>query len=322
MKPDSIISSFVQDDRQAFLSLGHAFHMTFFGHRTNYRAWAIGPSNNPEIEQVKWQWLDYLAEHLGPVQTMFWRPDRSGDVLRTAFGMDYPVIHLAEEFADFMNGSLEDKRQPKHLDSQQAPESSQQRLSVYIQLKKNAVFTDSTNSSTPSLGLNENTMIILDSIRRRSTRDELLDGALSLKRLMYDADVQDPLKGNAVLVAAIKLIFDAVAGKWSDYILAMHSYVVSIEEVIYSQPANDRYSPLLWSVSKTLLQAERLIRLHLHLVENVQNELTDITGPNTMDPDWLRQNIKDFARLGVEIEESLRKPVSQMVDLVRFDRGF
>ena len=306
----------MQDDRQVFLSLGHAFHMTFFGHRTNYRAWAIGPSNTPENEQTAWQWLDYLAEHLSPVQTMFWRPDRTGDVLRTALGMDYPVIHLQEEFADFMDGGLEGKRQPKPLDLQQAPESSQQRLSVYIQLKKNSVTTDSTYPSTPSLGLNENTMIILDSIRGKPTRDELLDGALSLRRLMYDSDVQDPLIGNAVLVSAIKLVLDAVAGKWSDYILAMHSYVVSIEEAIYSQPANDKYSPLLWSVSKTLLQAERLIRLHLHLVENVQNELADITGPGTMDPDWLRQNIKDFSRLGVEIEESLRKPVAQMVDLV------
>lgn len=308
------MSSYVQDDRQAFLCLGHAFHMTFSGHRTNYRAWAIGPSHTPEPEKTQWQWLDYLAVHLTPVQTMFWRPERSSDVIRTAFGMDYPVIHLAEEFADFMNESLEDRQQRERRDILQAPESSQQRISVYIQLKRHTVTAQIP--SAPSLGLGENSIIILDSMRKRVTRDELFDGALSLKRLMYHADVQDPLIGNPVLIATIRLILDAVAGKWSDYILAMQNYIVSVEEVIYSQPANDRYSPLLWNISKQLLQAERLIKLQLHLVENIQNELTDITGPNTMEPDWLRHNIKEFARLSSEIEESLRKPVAQMVDLV------
>ncbi|KAL6719292.1 hypothetical protein ACLMJK_003531 [Lecanora helva] len=307
---------YVQDDRQAFLSLGQAFHMTFFGHRTNYRAWAIGPSNTPENEEIKWQWLDHLAEHLSPVQTMFWRPERSGDITRSAFGMDYPVIHLAEEFADFMDEGREDKGQSKRLGLREVPESSQQRVSVYIQLKRSAITTGSTYPSTPSLGLNENTMIMLDSMRGKTTRDELLDGVLSLKRLMHDNDAETPLKGNPVLFAAIKLVLDAVAGKWSDYILAMHNYVVSVEEIIYSQPANDRYSPFLWSLSKKLLEAERLIRLHLHLVENMQDELSDITGPNTVEPEWLRQNIKEFTRLSVEIDQSLSKPVASMIDLM------
>lgn len=133
---------------------------------------------------------------------------------------------------------------------------------------------------------------------------------------MYNSDVQEPLIGNPVVIAAIRLIFDAVAGKWSDYILAMHNYIATLEEHVYSQPANDEYSPLLWSVSKRLLQAERLLKFHVLLLENVQNELLDITGAGTMDPEWLRQSLKEFTRLSSEVEESLRRPVTYMVDLV------
>lgn len=288
--------------------------MTFFNHRTNYRAWAVGPSHTPELEGPQRRLLNQLAVHLSPVQTMFWRPDRTGEALRTAFGMDYPVIRTLEKSIDTIVEDPQGGHETEGFDIWQVPEISEQRVSVYIQLKKQAA--PAQNPPGPSLGLIENSIIIFDTMRKQVTRDELLDGVLSLKRLMSDADVKDPLNGHPVLVDAIRLIFDAVAGKWSDYILAMHNYVVSVEEVIYSQPANDLYSPLLWNISKLLLQAERLTKFHLHLVENVQNGMLDITGPSTMEPDWLRQNIKEFARLNSEVEESLRKPVAQMVDLM------
>ena len=312
----SQFSSYIQDDREAFLSLGQAFHMTFFNHRNNYRAWAVGPSNNPEPVKPNRQLLNQLAFHLDPVKTMFWRPYRtaSGDVLRTAFGMDYPVVRQGENPIESIIEDSYDVQENEKLDIWRIPDVSEQRLSAYIQLKQEV---DSAQyRPAASLGLSENSIIILDSMRKQVTRDELVDGVLHLQRLMANTEVRDPLNGNPVLVAAVRLIFDAVAGKWSDYILAMNNYIVSVEEVIYSQPANDRYSPLLWNISKLLLQAERLIKFHLHLVEDVQTGILDITGPNTMDADWLRQNIKEFSRLSVEVEESLRKPVAQMVDLM------
>ena len=297
------------------MALGYAFHMTFYTHRTNYRAWAVGPSNVSDPEKPSWKWLDYLAVHgMSPVQTMFWKPDRSGEVVKAAFGMDYPVICSAEGTPYSVEESFQEGLEAKKFNILQIPESCEQRVSVYIQLKKNAVATQAPTG--PSLGLSENSIIILDSMRKKVTRDELLDGALSLRRLMNDVHVKDPLSGNPVLVAVVRLVFGAVADKWSDYILTMQNYIVSVEEIIYSQPANDKYSPLLWNVSKRLLQAERLIKFHRHLIENVQHELTDITGPDTMEPDWLRSIIEEFTRLNSEIEESLRKPVAQMVDLV------
>jgi len=287
--------------------------MSFFGHRNNFRAWAVGPSQ-PLREQEQRQLLEEYVGHLYPMQTVFWRPDRTGTGVRTAFGMEYPVLRLPEKAPGLEQVILQEKGEHQRDDILSLPETCEQRLSVYIQLKRRPLKPQVP--SGPDLGLDENTVVVLDSMRKNMTSDELLDGSISWQKLMYNVDVEDPLVGNPVLVAAVRLIFDAVAAKWSDYILSWLNYVAALEERIYSQPADDKYSPLLWGATKRLQQAERLLKFHVLLLENVQHELIDITGPNTLDPDWLRQSLKEFTRLSSEVEESLRKPVAQMVDLV------
>ena len=71
----------------------------------------------------------------------------------------------------------------------------------------------------------------------------------------------------------------------------------------------------LWSISKQLLQAERLMKFHVLLLENIQRDLADFTN-NATRPDWLEENLTDFKRLSSEVEEMLKKPVANMVDLV------
>lgn len=241
--------------------------------------------------------------------------DRSNDFVRTAFGMEYPVFGLPEKTIENAQ-EYQQKDHESDLYNAPVPENSWQRLSIYVQLKRRAVEPQDLLGS--NLGLGENTIVILDSMHQGLTQDELTDGALSWCRLMRHADIETPLVGNPVLVAALRLIFDAIARKWSYYILYMHSYVTDLEEHVYSQPADDKYSPTLWGISKRLLRAERLLKFHILLLENVQNELADITGPKTMEPEWLRQNLKEYMRLSSEIEESLKKPITQMIDLVIF----
>jgi len=297
------------------LSLGQAFHMSFNGHRNNFRAWAIGPSQ-PFQNKRQHHLLEEYVGDLYPMQTVFWRPERTGTGtgIRTAFGMEYPVLRLPEKAPDLERDVLQGKGDLQRDDVLSLPEMCEQRLSIYIQLRKGTLKPH--NLPDPDLGLDENTIVILDSMRKSLISEELLDGLIPWQSLMYNADVENPLVGNPVLIAAVRHIFDAVSAKWSDYILSWLNYVAALEERIYSQPADDKYSPLLWGASKRLQQAERLLKLHILLLENVQHEFIDITGPSTMEPDWLRQNRKEFARLSSEVEESLRKPVAQMVDLV------
>ena len=193
------------------------------------------------------------------------------------------------------------------------PDCCGQRLSVFIQLNKTeepSVQLGSTGGDRPPFTL-DNSVIIFDSMYKGVSTGELISGRGAWQQLHEDLE---PM-ANPLLSATIRLIFDTVAEKWSDYILSMHNYVVALEEIIYDQPADDRQAPVLWSISKQILQAERLMKFHVLLLENVQRDLTDLTR-NTARPDWLGQNLSEYKRLSSEVEETLKKPVAHMVDLV------
>ena len=193
------------------------------------------------------------------------------------------------------------------------PDCSLQRLSVFIQLKK-------TIDPTAELGSGvkvrqpftlDNSVIIFDSKYKGPPAGEFIPDSRAWQQLHDDLESAQ----NPILSGTIQLIFDTIADKWGDYILFMHNYVVALEEIIYDQPADDGRAPTLWSISKQLLQAERLMKFHVLLLENVQEDLIDLTE-NRSSPDWLRQNLSEFNRLSSEVEETLKKPVAQMVDLV------
>ena len=161
---------FIQDDREAFLCLGHAFHMTFFGHRTNFRAWAVGPTKASE-ELEKHPLVEYWAEHLYQTPTAFWRPTRSGQFLRTAFGLEYPVVQLLARTHHAKDEGSNGNIAGRFYDIPPVPEICGQRLSVYMQLKRH--HDSEADSIGSDLGLGENTLIILDSMHEGVTAEEL-----------------------------------------------------------------------------------------------------------------------------------------------------
>ena len=195
------------------------------------------------------------------------------------------------------------------------PECFLQRLSVFIQFNKADAPSFQPGSAVKDrLPFTlENSVIMFDCMYKGVPTGELISGRGSWQQLHDDLEPTE----NSTLAATIHLIFDTIAGKWSDFILSMHTYIVAFEEIIYDQPADDRRAPALWRVSKQLLQAERLIKFHILLLEVVQRDLTDITG-NAKGTDWLGQNLSDFKRLSSEVEETLKKPVAHMVDLVSY----
>ena len=212
-----------------------------------------------------------------------------------------------------------------------------QRLSVYIQLKNNRakpsdMANTNTGQSVPSSRhgrhinkdtsledfTHKNTVIVLDSAHKADAKDPLIAGKEPWLQLVDTArlSTENALNSTDLAVSALQLTLEAVASKWSFYIFHMHNYIASLEEQIYTQPADDRHSSGLWSVSKQLLQAERLLKFHILLLENVQNDMVRLAEPDACGPDWLRQSLNEFTRLSSEIEETLKKPVAHMVDLV------
>ena len=95
----------------------------------------------------------------------------------------------------------------------------------------------------------------------------------------------------------------------------MPKHIVALEEKIYENPADDAPSLVLWSVFRKSLQVERLLTSHLQLLEMIQDRLTFLITLDRQPPqDWLRQNTEDFSRLGISLEEDLKKPAPSITD--------
>lgn len=306
--------SFVQDDVKAFEELAADFLIKLAHHRTSFLSWSI---SKPEEN----------TEHTATWQTDFWKPAafKVHNVMRAGFGLEYLVLRRPTVPTDGFNGTQSKRRSHEEDEdhSSKVPEARLQRLSVYIQLKKPhakppaepAKGTIHPNAIPRQASFTlENTMIIFDSMHKDVSADELIPGKRSWQQLPDEFDLVDSTRGNSIAFATVQMIFNAIAEKWSSYILSMHNYIVSLEEVIYEQPANDERAPELWNISKQLLQAERLIKLHILLLENVQNDFLLLVEP-TVDPNWLEQSLKEYVRLGSQVEETLRKPIAHMVDL-------
>ena len=296
---------YIQDDLESLRHIHDKFQIRFARHRhkTDFLEWSTG-----NFEEV--------TEQQAARQTDFWRPtdDRTSEIVRTAFGLEYLVPQPLVSYStpEYEGNSTESSVESSKV-VQTVPDYGLQRLSVYIQLNKAKDHSVQLSklSRDRLLFTLDNSVIVCDSMYKGVPTGELISGRAAWQHLCDDLEVMDA----PILSAVIQLIFDTIAEKWSAYVLSMYNHIAALEEIIYDQPADDRRAPALWSISKQLLQAERLMKFHTLLLENVQRDLTDLTG-NSKHPDWLGQNLIEFNRLSSEVEEMLKKPVANMVDLV------
>lgn len=244
--------------------LTEKYHIQFSRSKTRFLDWSIGSDVG-----IRPAW-----------QTAFWRPvlDASTEMVRTAFGMEYIRPQTTRRVTQ------KTQRESKHG-------SPYQRLSIFLQLPSRQY--GSQNLSTPEgrpqvesrMLLTQNTTIVFDSTNDTGMTDGLTSGYEPWQDLATESSISTITDSKTLAVAAMQLLFDAIAGKWSEYILHMHGFVSALAEDIYDEPANDEPSSVLWSVSKELLQAERLLKSHIRLLETIQSELTDATGPDALKAD-------------------------------------
>ena len=314
--------------------LTEIFPIQFNRNRTNFLDWSIGPKveidGNNDSRYPYWpefQAQEQLRKRRGAMpawQTAFWKPvlDPRTNMVRIAFGMEY-MIPQSSIVAALETLEKSQHRTPSLLTTSSEEGTSQsnnnyQRLSVYMQLKRarnedqpSSVGNSKGKSASPALS-QQDTFIVFDSIKKQAMTDELISGSEPWRQLTDEM----PSNSHDLAVAAIHLLFDAIAGKWSDYILGMHGFISALAEDIYDQPANDEPTFALWRVSKQLLQAERLLKSHVQLVEAIQVELNVFTGSDPPQPDWLHEDLEEFRRLSDEVEKTLQKPIAHMLDLV------
>ena len=300
-----IFSSYIQDDSECLRHIHETFQIKFarHRHRPDLYEWSTGSTGISK---------DDTEQHIAR-QTDFWKPigDRTYGIVRTAFGLEYLVPQPLAPFDSKIAG--ESDLDGSKVEPQTVPDCGLQRLSVYIQLNKvvdQSVGRGSIQEDRLGLTLDDS-IIICDSMYKGSSTSELISGRGVWQHLCDDLEIVDM----PILSATIQLIFDTIAEKWSVYVRFMHNHIAALEAIVYDRPADDGRAPALWSISKQLLQAERLMKFHVLLLENIQSDLADFTG-NATRPDWLEENLTDFKRLSSEVEEMLKKPVANMVDLV------
>lgn len=320
-------SSYVQDDDRVSHQLISDFHINtpaFSRSRAEFRDWVHGAE----------------SDHLSVWQTALWKPsyDRSGNLVRAAFGLHYLVPQIQSVSVMENQSRLSRKSTFKAtIENSNADvhKNALQRVSVYIQLPRDPMTPmGSTGPSTdvddivsrssahqgkkkagrPKVAC-ERTVVILDSRLKAIATEPLIAGDEPWQQLLDSLD--DPSSQSGCLaLAVVGLVFEAVEARWVHYILCMHGYIASLEERVYEDPADDSRTGALWSVSKQLLQAERLLKFHILLLENIQNDFGELSQEDSLPPDWLRPSLDEFRRLSSEVEETLKKPTAHMVDLV------
>ncbi|KAL8853301.1 MAG: hypothetical protein Q9221_001777 [Calogaya cf. arnoldii] len=322
------VYDYVQDDDAACEQLILDYHIhspAFSRSRTNFRDWIHGEE----------------ADHLSVWQTALWRPsyERAGNVVRAAFGLQYLVPQLRSVSVLESHSRFSKKSRLKAVvdsSNEDVHDNSLQRLSVYIQLPRDRDYYMESPSEAYNLAIRsmteqgkrkaamtklacERTVVILDSRLKAIATAPLIAGQEPWQQLLEDLpsecpDEQSDFNGRLAL-AVVGLAFEAVAARWVHYILCMHKYIASLEEDVYENPAADSRTSALWSVSKQLLQAERLLKFHILLLENIQNDFRSLLQTDSLSADWLRPNLDEFRRLSSEVEETLQKPTAHMVDL-------
>lgn len=248
-------------------------------------------------------------------QTEFWRPviDRFRNFIRTAFGIEYLVSYQPTSGPSSIGKSVAHSTQDWDSLSELLPTSCLQKIAVFIQFNnKQGKQLHSFESCKKSL---ENYLIIFDKTHESLATKDLIPGPNTWQNLLEDFDLVNQPSGNSVTFAVIQIIFEAITRQWSDFIFCMDNYIAALEKEIYSQPANGEWSTALWSIAKQTSEAERLIKFHLLLMDDIQNSLVFVVE-KPFGPDWLSHNMSDFKRLSNKIDESLKKPVANMIDLV------
>ena len=312
------VCSHLLDDPSTFKELRELYHIDFPRQKLKFDEWHQDTLNN-----------------VSAMQRVFWKPvlDPTNGLTRTAFGL---------EFATSWDGDTSEAGQTKaSRASLEAPPLNDrlQRLSVYLQLRHSPKESDSSskerrashqpetdlgnekastgNEKTEDKYLTENTIIIFLKTTDTASGGGFLPELVPWHELLENTNPITHHADHPIALAMIEMVFEAVSTEWEDYIYSTHKHIVALEEKVYQNPADDAQSTALWSVSREILQAERLLTTHLQLLETIQDRMVFlITFGRRESTDWLRQHIEEYQRRRSVIEESLKKPSAHIIDLM------
>ena len=311
-------SSYLLDDPSTFKELRELYRIDF-------------PRQKLKFDE----WHQNTLHNVSAMQRVFWKPvfDSTNGLTRTAFGLDFATSRDADT--------------PESIQSKVSGVSSEwsvledqlQRLSIYLQLRHRQEESDGSpeeqheshetgqnfdhetasrrNDKVENNYLLENTIIVFLKTTELYPGGAFLPELVPWNELLENTNLIKHHANHPIALAIIELVFEAVSTEWDDHINSTHREICALEERIYQNPADDAQSTALWSVSREILQAERLLTSHLQLLETIQDRLAFlITFDRQESTDWLKQQIEEYQRLRSNIEESLKKPSAHIIYLM------
>lgn len=153
--------------------------------------------------------------------------------------------------------------------------------------------------------------IVLDDLNKRISSSRLLVDTSSQINMHTSNQSLNSLNGIHTILDVIESIFESLA---QDLDMKIDSYVTRcarLDREVHKKSENDKISPKLWLCSKQF-QTVKTIDTITFLVDDIRSHLIE-RGLSKDFLSFLPSKRKTFAS---DVEEDLRKPVVEMIDLV------
>ncbi len=269
-------------------------------------------------------------------------------VSRTSFGLDYLKPYASPEPAKRREDAREKFMELKHYDENDNPRYGYdvfvQRLSCYVQYKESVQgTTDAQGVQNPYLNQqsgsnnhkyvpqldqldNANTIIIFENSQSGSISDTLIAARETWESrwrrlpfyLLYESGniTDDDLMALECVKTILQDIWKAVAQQWEDFLDTCNTHVSILEDKIYEQPADESRAPELWTNSSLWLKIERLVAVHMAIVQEMQTNLQELAGSDDDENNWLPAIPADIEKISELVQDTLVKPTANLSDLM------
>ena len=106
-----------------------------------------------------------------------------------------------------------------------------------------------------------------------------------------------------------------VIENWEAFVDTASNHISILEDRIYDVPADESRAPELWANAQFNLKIERLIALHINVVNNIQTQLSEFrTGE--AESNWIENAPEDVQRISNLIQQDLVKRLANLNDLL------
>ncbi|KAL1959546.1 hypothetical protein VTO42DRAFT_1581 [Malbranchea cinnamomea] len=111
-------------------------------------------------------------------------------------------------------------------------------------------------------------------------------------------------------------IFRALSKQWYDFLDLAMNHISILEDKLYDQPADEARAPELWYNSSRWLKVERLVYLHLDIVNELRPRLEELTDIIESEEMWLSSTSADIEQHCNIVSEDLVKPIENLISLL------